>query len=342
MGDDPNGLWSNADSRWNPVVTTLDAFFSSPTSAGIYASLSFLPADGGNTAMCTPSNYSTGSSSIKVPLTLLNTAGSQKFLTRLCDPTLPQASTCIVPAGGTPTRPALQGTLDYAATVRLKYPGSKTVIVFLTDGEPGFGYLPTGSTSPALLVSCDDLNNGCIATIPLNAQGPFPPPCVRAQDEVDKVTAVIAGAPPQSIYLFGVGDLLDTTLSDWGGATGNPAVDLRGMTGADAANSLKTALDNIRTTSISCNFTIPPPSGNAPIDPTKVSFKYIGGNGTIQTVGRTHDGTAATCNSSQLGWYFDNPGAPKEMNLCASTCTALQNDPNGQIQIVYGCTPMIF
>src|SRR5664279_5518855 len=34
MGDDPNGAWTNAAQRWNPVVTTLDSFFSDQKSVG--------------------------------------------------------------------------------------------------------------------------------------------------------------------------------------------------------------------------------------------------------------------------------------------------------------------
>ncbi len=40
------GSWDNCATRWNPVVDTLNAFFSDPNSSRLYASLSFLPADG--------------------------------------------------------------------------------------------------------------------------------------------------------------------------------------------------------------------------------------------------------------------------------------------------------
>ena len=222
MGDDPNGQWTNAADRWNPVVTTLRAFFQDQNSTGIYASLSFLPADGDNTAMCKVASYEPPSTaSIKVPITLLDDNGRKLFLSRLCDPTVtPLASTCIQPrGGGTPTRPALQGTIDYLTTVQRKYTNSKTVIVFLTDGEPGFGVVQNGNVVG--VNSCDDLTNGCLTG---NDTA-----CSTPDGEVQKVADVIGTAPANSIYLFGVGELSDTTMGIWATASGNPAVSLKNL-----------------------------------------------------------------------------------------------------------------
>ncbi len=112
--------------------------------------------------MCNPTNYMS-SAGLKVPLTELNANGRQQFQSMLCDcsSTSPAPSaTCIIPAGGTPTRPALQGTISYQASIAQKYPGSKTVIVLITDGDPVFGWLdPTGTYRT--FYSCDDLTDGC-------------------------------------------------------------------------------------------------------------------------------------------------------------------------------------
>jgi hypothetical protein len=244
MGDDPNGGWVNAASRWNPVVTTLRSFFQEQQSSGIYASLSFLPADGDITNACKVSSYEPpATNSVKVPLTLLDTVGSQLFLTRLCDPTVtPLASTCIVPAGGTVTRPALQGTLAYAATVQQTYPDSKSAIVFLTDGEPGFGYVSTGSSKVNNLHSCDDLTNGCPLG-PAGASGTGT--CTDAYTEVQNVADVLATAPPKTIHVIGIGDLSEPTMTQWADVTGNAAVALQGMNGPQVAATLHAALDSL-------------------------------------------------------------------------------------------------
>ncbi len=336
MGNDPNGQWSNADTHWNPVVSTLRAFFQDQKSSGIYASLSYLPADGDNTAMCKVSAYQTPSanSSKAVPLTLLDDAGRQSFLKRLCDPTVsPQASTCIAPAGGTPTRPALQGTIDYLTTVQQKYTNAKTVIVFLTDGEPLFGYQQ--GTDVNLIYSCDDLTNGC-------PKGPAGPSgtgtCATADGEIQKVADVIKTAPPKSIYLFGVGtDISQTTLDTWAQASGNPGIALSSTSPSDAATTLKTALESIRSTHLDCNITIPAPSSGSAMDIGKVNVNYVNGSGTVTQLGKS-----VGCSSAQPSWQFDDPNDPKKIVLCPNTCTQMQQDPAGKIQVVFGCATILY
>jgi len=334
MGDDPNGQWAYAETRWNPVVSTLRAFFQDQKSTGIYASLSYLPADGDNTAMCKVTAYQTPSanSSKAVPITLLDNTGRQTFLKRLCDPTVtPVASTCITPGGGTPTRPALQGTIDYLTTVQQKYPGSKTVIVFLTDGEPLFGYQQGSDVN--LLYSCDDLTNGCPLG-PAGASGTGT--CATADGEVQKVADVIKTAKSGSIYLFGVGDLSDATMGIWATATGNPAVSLKNLSPSDAATTLKTALESIRSTHLDCNITIPPPSSGA-IDPSKVNVAYVNGSGTPTQLGKS-----VGCTSPQMSWQFDDPSNPKKIALCPNACDMVQQDPAGKVNVVFGCATIIY
>ncbi len=331
-----NDVGPNAAQRWNPVVTTLDSFFSDQKSVGIYASLSFLPADGDIYSACAVASYSSGTSSIKVPLTLLDATGRQTFLSRLCDPSLPQTPPCIVPAGGTPTLSALQGTIQYAAKVAQLNPGSKTVIVFLTDGEPGFGYSYNGAVQ--LLYSCADLPpKGCTATCGGCVDGVG---CTSGDAEVAKVSAVIGTAaavigtaPANPIYLFGVGDLTASTMDQWASASGNAAVALQGLSGAQAASTLKAALEAIRTSSISCNLDIPVPKGGGSADINQVNVSYINGAGNRVPVGKD----VGCTHTQQYGWQYDNPTSPTKIQLCTSTCTMAQQDPNGKIQVLLGC-----
>lgn len=344
MGDQLNAdgtyAWQHCESRWNPVATTLKEFFSDADSSRIYASLSFLPADGDAYAMCTASKYSTGSTSIKVPLTLLDATGRQKFLDKLCDcgAGITPASTCIKQEGGTPTLPALQGTIDYAATVAAKYPQSKTVIVMLTDGEPGFGFVFNGSQKG--IVSCNDLppkdctsGCGCIDTDSCNTED-------LAAAEVEKVRRAIEAAPANSIYVAGVGDISTATLDAWATASGNDAINLLDMTGPEAAATLRARLEAIRTSSISCEFTVPIPA-TGQIDSGKTNVSYTPGGGSAKYLNRTFDGTSASCGTAMDSWYFDNPDLPKTIKLCPETCKALQTDPKGEIQVVFGCTTVV-
>jgi len=332
MGDDPGGQWQNAASRWNPVVTTLRTFLQDQRSTGIFAALSIFPAEGDITSMCKVSSYEPPStSSAKVPLTLLDDAGRQLFLARLCDPSAASASTCIKTGGGTPTRPALQGTIDFLTTVQQRFPESKTVIVFLTDGEPIFGYQQSAAVNA--LYSCDDLTNGC----PLGPAGSAGTgTCATADGEVQKVADVIKTAPKKSIYLFGVGDLTTSTMNTWADATGNPAVPLQNLAPADAAATLKTALEGIRSTSLPCNIAVPPPSGGGTPDPSAVNVDYYDGTGKV-----THFGKSVGCASPQMSWQYD-PTDPTKISLCPNACGMVQQDPNGKVQIVFGCTTIIY
>ena len=329
MGDDPGGQWQNAASRWNPVVTTLRTFLQDQRSTGIFAALSIFPAEGDITSMCKVSSYEPPStSSAKVPLTLLDDAGRQLFLARLCDPSAASASTCIKTGGGTPTRPALQGTIDYLTTVQQRFPESKTVIVFLTDGEPIFGYQQSAAVNA--LYSCDDLTNGC----PLGPAGSAGTgTCATADGEVQKVADIIKTAPPRSIYVFGTGDLTSSTMNTWAAATGNPAVALQYISPTDTVASVKSALESIRSTHLSCNLKLPASAMNGAADPRMLNVTYIDAAGArmdlVQDPGCTH--------SQQWGWQYDNATNPTLIQLCQAACDNYLSAPSGHAEITFGC-----
>ena len=328
------GTWDHCATRWNPVVDSLNSFFAEADSSRTYASLTILPADGVNTTMCNPASYSTGTAAIKVPLTLLDDTGRQNFQARLCDCAngVSSPSSCIVPSGGTPTRPALQGTISYAADIDQTYPNSKTIIVLITDGYPSFACQHSDGSFQACN-SCDDLTNGC-----LTDSGP----CSTGDAEISKIATVIQSAPSRSIYVAGVGtDLDDSTLSGWAAASGNSAIDLRNLSGAEAASVLMTRLDSIRSSSTSCAFDLPLPPDETSINPDQTNVEYTTGAGVSSYWPRTSDGTASTCSNSVRGWYFDTPTVPKKILLCPSSCSAVQQDSKGQLRVVYGCSTQV-
>jgi hypothetical protein len=145
---------------------------------------------------------------------------------------------------------ALEGTIDYAAMAQENEPGGKTVVVFVTDGEPGFGYVHGG----------------------------------------------------QIYHLY-----------------------------------LLTRLRAIRDAGSQCAFDVPQPSVGATVDIQRTNLAYVSGSGVSKGLLRTRDGTANTCGTSATAWYFDNPSTPTQIRLCPATCTALQQDSNVQLQVVYGC-----
>jgi hypothetical protein len=112
------------------------------------------------------------------------------------------------------------------------------------------------------------------------------------------------------------------------------------MGGAEAAATLRTRLEEIRKSEIQCSFDIPRPNNDV-VDKDKTNVVYVPGAGDPKWLYRTKDGTFDTCGSSSQSWYFDNANNPTKIELCPATCTALQTDPKGALQVVYGCTPIV-
>ncbi len=114
--------------KWDPVTSALKAFFADPESAGITASLSLFPlnkntgkgaADQSKPADCAASAYVTP----EVPPTALPD-----------DKTFAAAIAKIDPPNefGTPTYPALSGTIEYAESL-LKEDASRKVAIVMVD-----------------------------------------------------------------------------------------------------------------------------------------------------------------------------------------------------------------
>jgi hypothetical protein len=121
--------------KWDPVVQATKAFFADTTSAGVSATLTFFPNDqaplvgggGGNEGdACDSADYDQPD----VPLTPLPSD------------TFAAAIDAVTPLGdgdwrqGTPTGPALEGTIAAIEEMRAADPNTRYVIVLVTDGEP--------------------------------------------------------------------------------------------------------------------------------------------------------------------------------------------------------------
>jgi hypothetical protein len=111
----------NGQTKWTACQTALEDFFSSPTSAGIHASLTFfgqnLKADSTD---CSTASYTT----------------PQVAMTALPDATSFSAQiNATKPSTDTPTLAAMQGAIQYAQTIK-PTDGGKVAIVLVTDGDP--------------------------------------------------------------------------------------------------------------------------------------------------------------------------------------------------------------
>jgi hypothetical protein len=104
-------------------------------------------------------------------------------------------------------------------------------------------------------------------------------------------------------------------------------------------NQLAPSLVDVRTAGVGCDFAIPTPPDNKPLDPGDVNFSYTPkGTGTPVTLLRAND--LAGCNE-QPGWYFDSNSAPTKIVLCPASCATVQADTSAEVDALFGC-PSLF
>jgi Mg-chelatase subunit ChlD len=307
MGDsyDADGLplWENADLRWNPAKAAMTAFFQNPGAEEVYASLKFFPHRGGYDATCDKNNYLRPD----VPLTSLEEPGP---LLSLLDRT--------EPGGGTPTLPALMGAVSYAREQMTKTPGSKSIIVLVTDGEP----VVVDSSTGEAISRTDNCPEG-------------------TENTIDNIAAVAEGAynqtPSVPVYVIGIGVELGA-LTTIAAAGGTELMLIDDSTGEETQRQLLEALQMIQVRKLECDVQLPlPPAGQA-LDYEKVNVDFLHSDGTTEELGYDERCVGA-------GWRYDvplpggNPTAdrPTKIELCESSCNSLQDDLDGQLQVVLGC-----
>lgn len=86
---------------------------------------------------------------------------------------------------------------------------------------------------------------------------------------------------------------------------------------------------------LSCSWEIPPPPEGQSFDANLVNVTYTSGSGDTEDFFYASD--PAKCDPDQGGWYYDSTTEPKNVIACPSTCTKIQADAKGQIDILFGC-----
>lgn len=96
----------------------------------------------------------------------------------------------------------------------------------------------------------------------------------------------------------------------------------------------------VKDSKLSCDYAIPPVPAGETFDPGKVNVKYTpGGGGAPEPIYNVPKG-AADC-GMKGGWYYDDPANPTKILMCPSTCTILQGDTQGKVDILFGCATEI-
>lgn len=290
MGDVSTGF--DPSKRWTPVSAGMEQFFADPYSKTLHASLNFFPLS--DDTIETACNHPYGT-----PVVALTVASDPAFVTAL-------EST--KPSGGTPTLPALRGSIDYAKELAASRPGEKTAVVLVTDGEPGFWNADANAFEP-----------GCPGNTVANV--------AAAAGE-----AFAAGIPT---YVIGVGPQLSAldSVAQAGGTSAAIMVDVNDPT--TTTDAIKTALADIRKREVACEFAVPPPPEGEQLDPFAVNVVLKNADGTEKVLGYSKD-----C-SDAGGWRYDDPKAPKQIVLCSASCGEAKTSTEGKVSIAFGCKTKI-
>ena len=223
MFDRSGSMNENGGLKWSSCKAGLKAFFADPASKGVEASLQFFPAL--NASQCTESSYATPA----VPMQALpeNTLFAAAM-----------AASGPGGAGGTPTLPAVAGSLQYAKQIALKHPTSNTAIVLVTDGDP----------------------NGCNSTV-----------------QAVSVTAASAKKAGIPVFVVGIGNVANLDAIALAGGTSKATI-VSTNSAAQTLVDFQKALNAIRGASLSCEYQIPALPDGATIDQVNVVFTPSGGS----------------------------------------------------------------
>ena len=221
------------------------------------------------------------------------------------EPALTRALTAQRPVGGTPLGPAMRGGIAQLRAHVMANPGRRVALVLVSDG------LPDGFCSRNFAdFITEEVAGARMATpsIPSYVIGVFSPAEIpRAQPVLNQLATA--------------------------GGTGQPFIL---MTSSDLGQRFQEALNQIRGTALACEFTIPASMGA--IDYTRVNVRWKGATSQEDLL---YVGSAARCDPTRGGWYFDvdpaTGGVPKRVLICEASCQKFKTDAAAKVELRFGC-----
>jgi hypothetical protein len=376
-----NELTGNGTSKWDAVRAAMTAFFDDPQSAGIGVGLQYFPqVRAGVPDLCTTDAMCAGFGPCDRLRTCYGPKATM-VVTCNVNSDCPKGETCellgfcpleagnplCAPSGVTLCAPLGDPCTDLGGNCRGRdlcdmavYAAPAVTISTLPGAAPGLvaslgGHMPDGltPTGPALTGALQyaqqraGANPGHKVAILLVTDG-FPSECMPA--DIPGVAAVAAqgamGAPSIPTFVIGVFGAADAAAAPAnlnalaaGGGTGTAVVI---DTSQNVTQALQTALNQIRTTAVACEYMIPPPTVGT-IDFGKVNVQLTGGNGAPTTIG--HVTSKAACDPARGGWYYDvDPSSgksPTSIITCDATCTGVRATAAARVDIVLGCQTIV-
>jgi hypothetical protein len=205
------------------------------------------------------------------------------------------------PSTSTPTSAALQGAIQHATAWASAHTGHAVAVILATDGDP---------------TECDTTISGIQAI----------------------AAAGYAHTPKIPTFVIGVGSSLSNlnAIAASGGSQMAYLVD----TGANVNQQFLMAMNAIRHAALGCSYAVPTNPNGQPVDYHQVNIVYQpGGGGNPVTL--PYVMSKAQCPATGNGWYYDNPAAPTQILLCDSSCSTIEVDTTGSVNITLGCSTVI-
>jgi hypothetical protein len=246
---------------------------------------------------CNFNNYSNP----VVPMTAITGQASNPFADALTavEPQVPNRI-------ATPTLAVMQGVISYVQVRRAAQRGNYA-IVLVSDGIPQLCPSIIADPIDPVVTATTGARNDGVKTYVIGVRNPSPGP-----DTVTPLNQIAVAGGTNSAYIVDTGNALATIAS------------------------FKAAVDQIRSSTISCNVTIPPPPAGQTFNKQRVRVLYKATEGAEPTT-LTYDPDCAAANS----WKYDNTNQPKEIQLCGSTCTTIQGNADGKVLVEFTCNDVI-
>ncbi len=328
MGSHVEPYYSRA-MKWDPVVAATKAFFADPSSEGVSATLTFFPSEGapsvassgldadadtdllsqliagvlaggalaaGGGAACTPVDYATPNVEV-TPLPSTSFAAAIDAVTPADD-----AQWRL----GTPTGPALEGTIQMIRDLQQQDANSKYVIVLVTDGDPALCDPATDSIDTVAGIAravADEIPTYVIGVAnPVTTAQPNPP------DDTGNLHQIAEAGGTDQAFIIDTNDPVQTS--------------------AD----FRTVIETIQEKSFACALEIPPPPAGQVFNKEKVNVNYV------NTMGETPFVYDPSC-TEQFAWYYDDVDNPTVIQMCDAVCEAIKadNQNQGSLNVEFGC-----
>ncbi len=292
---DQSGSMQENDMPWTPTTEALKGFVNNAAFAGTGVGLAYFPLGATTQAdqkICTVANY------VDPAVPIAELPGNASTITSSIDAHFFTSAQVDDPEHwGTPTKPAVEGTLQHLTPYAAAHPERKVVLLLATDGKPSD--LCAGNDIPG------------IATL---------------------LSAAAAATPPIVTYVIGIGDIMNLSQLALAGGTGHDVFVVD--TSANTQEEFAAALDSIRQLALPCEYPIPAPPEGAELDPTKVNVQHTADGATDGTI-FAKVSASTDCLEGENNWYYDDDAAPTSIVMCPSACNQLKT--GGQIDILFGC-----